>query len=330
MASYETLKSGKVRVYIYVNGKRKTATLANKQKARSWAREMEVELSKQTAELAASISVADLFKRYADEISPQKKGGHWEIVRLNAFLRYETLCKIKLGNLEREDFEDWVEMRLSQVKPSSVNRELSLIGHCLTQARRWRYMTHNPLKDLERPKNPLPRDRRVSKEEEREICIALGYREGMSPKTKSHFAAIAFLFALETGMRAGEICLLCQALIDFDKAVAHLPDTKNGHPRNVPLSSRAITLLKLLPVLDDNYAPIFQSKPKAMGALFRKYLKRTTIENLTFHDSRHEAITRLAEKIEVLDLARMVGHRDIRQLMTYYNKSAADIAKQLG
>ena len=47
-----------------------------------------------------------------------------------------------------------------------------------------------------------------------------------------------------------------------------------------------------------------------------------------FHDSRHDAITRLAKKLDVLTFARMVRHRDIRLLMIYYNKSAADIARE--
>lgn len=51
--------------------------------------------------------------------------------------------------------------------------------------------------------------------------------------------------------------------------------------------------------------------------------------DLTCHDTRHEAITRLAAKMNVLSLARIVGHRDIKMLMIYYNKSAEDLAKQL-
>jgi len=58
-------------------------------------------------------------------------------------------------------------------------------------------------------------------------------------------------------------------------------------------------------------------------------VSKTKIKDLTFHDTRHEAITRLAKKLDVLDLARMVGHRDIKQLLTYYNKSAKEIASQL-
>ena len=57
---------------------------------------------------------------------------------------------------------------------------------------------------------------------------------------------------------------------------------------------------------------------------------RAGISDLTFHDSRHDAITRLAQKLSVLQLARMVGHRDIRSLMTYYyNETAESMAKLL-
>jgi len=51
---------------------------------------------------------------------------------------------------------------------------------------------------------------------------------------------------------------------------------------------------------------------------------------MTFHDTRHEALTRIARKLDVLDLARMVGHRDARSLMIYYNATAEEIAQRLG
>lgn len=66
-----------------------------------------------------------------------------------------------------------------------------------------------------------------------------------------------------------------------------------------------------------------------LDAMFRKAKEKVGIEGMTFHDTRHEAITRLAKKLHVLDLARMVGHSDIRQLQAYYNETAADIAARL-
>jgi integrase len=64
--------------------------------------------------------------------------------------------------------------------------------------------------------------------------------------------------------------------------------------------------------------------------MFAAATKRAGIEGLTFHDTRHEGLTRLAQKLEVLDLARMVGHRDLKSLMIYYNPTATEIADRLG
>lgn len=57
--------------------------------------------------------------------------------------------------------------------------------------------------------------------------------------------------------------------------------------------------------------------------------ERAAITGLNFHDARHTAITRLAQKLNPLELARMVGHRDLKMLMRYYNESADEIAKKL-
>lgn len=329
MASFQTMKNGKVRAYVCINGKRDSNTFPNKQKAKSWARDREYELSKQADGIDDSTTLGDLLKRYAKEISPTKKGGHWEFIRLQKFQRDDDICNLKLVELKREHFEDWIAERLRHVKSSTVNRELNLISHCLTQARRWRLMAHEPLKDLKRPKNPPPRFRRISAHEIQQLCIVLGYREDIEIKLKRQFVAVAFLFAIETAMRAGEICMLTKLLINTDAAVAHLPDTKNSYPRDVPLSPKAIELLEKLPEPEHDDAPLFQLTAQTLDANFRKYSKQTAIEDLHFHDTRHEAITRLADKLDVLDLARVTGHRDIRQLLTYYNKSAEELARQL-
>jgi integrase len=140
--------------------------------------------------------------------------------------------------------------------------------------------------------------------------------------------AVAFLFAIETAMRAGEICGLMQKNINLSDRTAKILQTKNGHPRTVPLSSEAIRLIKRLePWPGDR--PIFIVSSGVLSTMFKKAVKLTGIENLTFHDTRHEATTRLAEIFDVLELARVTGHRDIKQLMTYYNKPASALALKL-
>lgn len=325
MASFRK-RGDKWSAEICVNNIRKSKSFPTKAQAKSWANEAELSLADAKDGIDTTIRVKALFERYAQEISSEKKGARWEQVRLNKFCTFD-LADIKLVDIRREDIEDWMELRLKSVKPSSVNRELNLMSHCFTQARRWRLMKHNPMDDLKRPKNPPHRDRRISDTEADTLLLVLNYSDSGKVVQTQQRVAVALLFAIETGMRAGEIVGLVPENIDLNSRVAHLPTTKNDMARDVPLSSRAVELLeKLKPWPDDS---VFRMSSETLSTLFRKAVGKAGIEDLTFHDSRHEAITRLADKLDVLDLARMVGHRDIKQLMTYYNKSARDLAKQL-
>lgn len=126
-------------------------------------------------------------------------------------------------------------------------------------------------------------------------------------------------------MRSGEIVGLRWDDVDLEGRVAHLPITKNGSARDVPLSLEAVRLLEALPKAD----PVFDLDSAQRDALWRKLRDRAGVVGLTFHDARHLAVTRLAKKLDVLDLARMVGHKNIQMLMRYYNASASDIAKRL-
>lgn len=217
-------------------------------------------------------------------------------------------------------------MRLKTVLDSTVNRDLNLISHVFTTARReWNWASKSPTADVRRPKDPELRDRLISQDEIDRICLALGY-DGEITNTSSIVAA-AFLFALETGMRSGEILSITPERVTG--AVAHLPRTKNDAKRDVALSKRALEIFSGLPK-PSAHEPYFKVSDESRDALFRKALIRAGIENLTVHDTRHEAVTRLAKKLGILELARMIGHKDIRQLQAYYNETARQIAKKLG
>jgi hypothetical protein len=111
---------------------------------------------------------------------------------------------------------------------------------------------------------------------------------------------------------------------DVVGAVARLHTSKTGKRRDVPLSSAARALWAELP---DGW---FNLAPAQIDANFRKVRAAAKIEGLTYHDSRHRALTDLAKLVHVLDLARIAGHDNVSQLLTYYNESAADIATRLG
>lgn len=318
------------RAQIYVGGVRDSGTFPTKAKAQAWAaqRETELRVQKSTGILAGK-TCRDAFERYDRDVSPEKRGHRWESLRLKA-LADATIGKVKFGDIKLTDLTpdligQWRDDRLKTLRGSTVNRDLNLLSHVLSTARKeWGWIVHSPTKDVRRPKDPAPRDRRIRPGEIEQLCLALGLTDGEMVETKYQRVAVAWLFAIETAMRAGEICALMPG--DVKGAVAHLPRTKNGTKRDVPLSTRALQLLKLLPEGD---GPLFGLSADSLSTMFRKARERCLITDMTFHDSRHEAITRLSKKLDVLDLARMTGHRDLKMLLIYYNASAADIAPRL-
>lgn len=309
------------RAQVSVKGKYRSKLFPTKIQAKDWAHSTEQAMGKHGG-IVTGKTLGDALERFSKEVSPSRKGSRWEIVRANKLLR-SNIANYQLIDLTGEILQDWIDERCKEVLSSSVNRELNVIAAALTASRRqWKWIVNNPMKDIKRPKNPPHRDRRISQDEIERILKALGY-EGKVVTTRDHIA-VAFLLALETAMRQGEIWGLKKEHLHLKQGYLTLPDTKNGTKRDVPLSSRAIELVESLPEM------FSACSQQTMEVMFRSAVKLAGIQNLTFHDTRHEAITRLARKLDILDLARMVGHRDIRSLQTYYNPTASEIAKRLG
>ena len=337
MASFR--KNGKGwRFEVCVKGERDSGVFATKAEGQAWAAKRETELrAKKSGGVIVGKTVQDAFDQYEIEVSRTKRGHRWEALRMSAMAEC-TIDGVRFGDIQLTDLTAaqigrWRDDRLKgnaerrAVAGSTVNRDLNLLSHVLSTARReWKWIEESPTKDVRRPKDSPPRDRRILQDEIDRLCQACGFVEGEPVRTKNQAVAVAFLFAIETAMRAGEICGLTKGMVDG--RVIHLPAslTKNGTKRDVPLSTRAVELLKLLPESD---GPVFGLGADSLSTLFRKARERCLVEEMTFHDSRHEAITRLAKKLGVLDLARMVGHKDLRMLQVYYNETAADMAQRL-
>ena len=331
------------RVQVARRGVRLSGTFPTKAAASLWAAEKETAILKGSWRGAGSRTVEDLFNQYAKRVSAGKAGMKWEQARLNAFARdYPELAAKPLDAVTSNDFGEWRDARLAKVSQATVIREMNLYSHAFTTARdEWKWIAESPLSGVRRPKEPKPRDRRISDGEYERLMFALGYECGKTPETASARVGLVFQFAIETGMRAGEICGLTWDRIFLDKKYLHLDRTKNGFARDVPLSGRARAILEEVAPLRERFRtvdratarpvePAFGLNGASLDALFRKAKDRCGIDDLHFHDTRHEAITRLAKKLDVLDLARMVGIRDLKILMVYYNETATQMAEALG
>jgi len=321
MASIRKIPSGKWRAEVARKGVRKSSVFPSKQAAKEWAARQEYLILDAADKPPDHGTFGDTLRRYAAEVSVKKRGERWETVRINMICR-DKIAAISVTALTPADFADWRDRRLKEVAPASVAREMQLMSSVLSTARReWGMIAVNPMTDVRKPKKPPGRDRLPTDDELARLAHAAG--DDLSNATaRAHHA---FLFALETGMRAGEIVGLTPDRIDLGRRVARLVHTKNGRARDVPLSSEAVRLLQALP----ESSPVFGLESRQLDVLWRKLRDRATADGLTFHDSRHAAITRLAKKLDVLALARMVGHSDLRMLMIYYNESAEELAKRL-
>ena len=321
MASIRKLKTGRWQAQIARNGIRKSKLFDSKRAASDWAAREEY-LALNAMPSGQVMLLSEAFDRYANEVSPLRGGERWEVIRLRKFARDPLASKV-IASITGKDIAEWRDARLKEIAPASVRREMELMSAVFSVARtEWGLIDASPMVDIRRPKTSPARKRRVSEAEFKALALSAGSDLTAATARAYH----AFLFAVETGMRAGEIIGLTWDDISIDDRTAHLPKTKNGLPRDVPLSSAALKLLEALPDAD----PVFGLSSRQLDVLWRKVRDRAGVEGLRFHDSRHEAITRLARRVDVLDLARIVGHKNISELMTYYDATAGEIAARLG
>ncbi len=311
---------------IFKKGIRKSSTFRTKAEANMWIAETEKEILQGCYGKPSDRTFGELLERYGKLVSSTKRGVDWELKKI-ASLSRDHISNIDLRELNQTHFSDWRDRRLCNVTPATVLREWNLISHALNIAvNEWKWLSSNPIKGVRKPKQPVARTRRITQDEIERLLLALGYSYSEKPATVISRVGASLLFAIETAMRAGEIAGLTWDNIDLEKRVAKLEMTKNGFPREVPLSEEATRIL--LQVKDDTES-VFNINTGQIDSLFRKAKSRALITDLHYHDSRAEAITRLAKKVDILTLARISGHRDLRQLQVYYRESVEDIAKRI-
>ncbi|AIV79460.1 phage integrase family protein [Burkholderia pseudomallei] len=327
-------QEGKIwRASIYVGGRRETKSFRTQREAKSWAAEREAALREAQNKPAPELyTVEDAFNRYVRDVSPKKASADKERLRLSAFIRdFPKLAAIPLADFKTPHLVEWRDARLKKVKPSSVVRDVNLIRNVFLTARdEWHWIEHNPFTGLKIPQEGPPRDRRVDPwKEVRPVVRTLDYVTGREPVTLSQEVALAWLVALRSGMRVNEILQLGKDTIDLDKRVArvkHKMQYATGKPREIPLTRHVVRLLR--PVAHRQH--FFTVDSASLDTLFRKAKARVGITGMQFRDSRAEALTRLAKRVDVLKLSKISGHKDLEMLSrVYYRETAEQIAATL-
>lgn len=320
MASILRYRSG-YRALVCVGGVRDSATFRLKREAEIWAHKREEELRNPAAVVS---SLRQALERYAQEVSPTKRGERWEIVRIAAFLKSSLPIDSPINEITPEILGRWRDERLRGVKPGSVLRDCSLLSAIFETARReWRWIAVNPMADMRRPREPAHRSVVITPWEALKMLRVMGYHRGPC-KSSTQAVCVAFLLALRTGMRAGELCGLKWS--DVEDGFCRLPITKTV-ARDVPLAGKAMRLVESMRGWDR--VKVLGLSSQTLDALFRRYRQRAGLSGFTFHDARHTAATMLARRLDVLTLCKMFGWRSTSQALTYYNPTAGQIKRML-
>jgi len=345
-----------------------TRTFNTQLEAKTWAtmieREMDAGVFVSRSEAEAT-SFASALELYAKEVTCKKRSSASELSRIQAMQRH-SLALRSLASIRGSDMATYRDVRLKEgLAPSTVRRELALISHVFTIARKeWRMESlTNPVELIRQPSVDDARERRILSADVwklkngKLVCEHLDELAMINQYSRSVELPKIVTFAVETAMRRSEITGLQRTNVDLNKRVALLPLTKNGSARGIPLSSTAVEVLKSL--AEQENGRCFKSRPDTITKAFadavsgarlayleglRLHLKQKKLSqekidlriredlflfDLRFHDLRHEATSRLAEIFPLHELTKITGHQDTRMLMRYYHPRTEDLAKKL-
>ena len=299
--------------------------------AQRWGREMEIQLERDGVP-RPDTSLAQLLTRYLESVTPSKKNCRVEAQRIKKWSKDPVGSK-RVEAVTASELAAWRNHRLSEgLSGSTVRNYLATLSAVYRHAAsEWGYQhLENPVARLKRPSPGKARSRRVSDDEIARVKSA----------TESAYLADLIDLAIETGMRLSELVSMRWNNIDLDARTAFLPDTKNGHPRTVPLSTRAVQTLRSLRqrVIQRLDGALFPVTPHAVTVAFRRACKRVQkasggnlAVNLRFHDLRHEAVSRLFERgLSPMEVAAISGHRSMQMLARYTHIRPNYLVEKLG
>lgn len=312
------------RADVWIKGIRESKRFATKPEAVAWAYQREAEISTD-GRLVQGQTMGAALTRYAKEDSPKKRGVKSEVVRLKRLGR-DPIANHLIRDINLRTAEEYRDRRLKEVQPSSVTREMTVMAAVLRRAVKWDWIAAYPWDGFDWPRKNPPRSKVYTLKEIEAIMIAAGVNETSEITTRAQQAVMAFLFAIETAARQSEIARLEWSDIDLVRRVAHLSETKNGEPRDIPLSTQARTIVKRMP---RHHIKPWPMSGDSISQHFMRVRKAAGIMDGTFHDSRRCACVRLAKKLAPMDLAKVTGHKDLKMLLNVYYRADAEALADL-
>jgi integrase len=299
-------------------------TFETKADAEAWARQIESEMDRRVfisrAE-AEQYTLSECLDRYIEEYTPRLKHGKREADRARALQRRPIAHRI-MATIRAKDIADFRREREAEgVSGNTVRLDFALLSSLFNYARSdWGMESlQNPVELAAKPKPAKGRDRRLEEGEEEKLLKA----------ANPTFQAV-ILFALATAMRREEIASLQWKNVNLKSRYVYLPETKNSEARTVPLSAAALDILNNLSHTEGEER-VFDMTANQITDTMRKVRGKAELENIRFHDLRHEATSRFFENtdLDVMEVKAITGHKTLQMLSRYTHLRTARLADRL-
>lgn len=316
-------------------------TFLTRSDAEKWARQIEAEMDRGIylpRRDAEKTTLEELAVRFETEFAPHHyRGKAWKhkLAQLRdklgeyalAAISPQVVGKYRDARMKEPDARYKRDMdKAPSLSPATVKGELDLLSKLLDVATKEFGITlpnGNPVAHVRKPTSGKSRERRLVDDEANRLfaqCEASG----------NPWLLPAVHLAIETAMRQGELLKLTWRDVDLKRRFALARDTKNGEDRAVPLSTTAAKALEGIP--RNIHGRVLATDRMTLYKAFGRACERAGIDGLTFHDLRHEALSRLAERgdFSLLELAAVSGHKTLQMLKRYTHLQAECLAKKLG
>jgi len=205
-----------------------TRTFKRKPLADAWARQKEAEIDRNGLAFnfanSNNITVGEMLARYRDELLPAKRGHVQEGYVVRTFLRHKV-SRYTLKHATPHIIREYRDERLTQVKASTVHRELDILQHAFSVAmKEWGYpIPENPVAAITKPPLSDSRNRRLQDGELEQLMIGCG-------GSRVWWLRPIIILAIETGMRRGELLNIHNQEVDLEARTLHIPITMRYSP----------------------------------------------------------------------------------------------------
>tara|TARA_Y100001937_G_scaffold112352_1_gene159876 strand:+ start:397 stop:1398 length:1002 start_codon:yes stop_codon:yes gene_type:complete len=293
-------------------------SFASISEAKKWARTMESKFDKgDTSDysMASKITLGELFKRYIKEGKHlKKKQAKNEVYRCDALLKDE-LSSVNLLRFSTKHLSDYRDRRLEEVQGPTFNKDFNFISVVIqTALQDWElYLPSNPCKIFKREPEGKPRERVLSKDEQKKLIEECAFSNDIYLKP-------AVKFSLETSIRQGELLKINYKHINWNKRTLTLFDTKNGEDRTIPLSPEAFLILSSLPRQFDGR--LFPRTRDQLNRSFYNRRKKLSFKDFRWHDLRRTSISEMFQfrNFDLPMVQLMSGHKNPGVLLKVYTK----------